>query len=166
MQQNLPMIQSVVPAQNDFVLEALFTDQTRVSVDMTGVVHRLKAFAPLRDLAVFRQVQVINHGGGIGWPCGLDYSAGALRRLAEAQRAMTGVEFRAWTERLHLSNNEAGDVLGLSPRTVKAYKTRTDPLPAAVAISCRVLEHDPQELQARFRPRKAGRPVKFTRRTG
>lgn len=160
MQQTIHTLEGIKAGEKPFTLYVTFAGEGQTVVDMTGVVFRLKPFSPLRNNETFRHVRVINHGGGIAWENGLDYSAEALHRLSEAQRGMTGAEFKAWAERLHLSNNEAGDVLGLSPRTVKAYKTRADTLPAAVSISCRVLERDPQELHAVFRPRYAGRPPK------
>jgi len=52
---------------------------------MGQVIHRLKAFAPLRDPASFREVQVIADGLGVGWKCGLDYAARSLQLLAKRQ---------------------------------------------------------------------------------
>jgi DNA-binding transcriptional regulator YiaG len=144
-----------------FTLNVMFDTGTAYFIDMTGVVYRLKAFAPLRNDAIFKQVSIINNGGGIAWQHELDYSAEALYKLAQAQQVMTGEDFKAWTERLHLSNNEASDILGLSPRTIKAYKTKKDNLPTAIAICCRVLEQQPQELHAHFKPRLTGRPPKI-----
>ena len=54
-------------------------------VDMTGVIRGLNVFAPLLDAAVFARVEAIDHGSGIEWSNGLDYSADSLAHLAAEQ---------------------------------------------------------------------------------
>ncbi|SOD96505.1 DUF2442 domain-containing protein [Caenispirillum bisanense] len=159
-QTDIPRVTHVRPDEDvPFVLHATFADGGACRIDMTGVVHRLKAFAPLRDPAVFRRVRIINAGGGIAWSDDLDYSAGALRRLGEEQTDMTGVDLAQWMDRMRLSNAEAAEVLGTSDRTVKAYKTKETALPASIAIACRAMERDRQILLARLRHvRVPGRP--------
>src|SRR5882724_5242612 len=78
------------------VLRIVWQDGNANTIDMTGVVHRLPAFAPLRCPSAFRKARVIADGLGVGWDGDLDYSARSLRFLAEEQRTMTGAELVAF----------------------------------------------------------------------
>jgi DNA-binding transcriptional regulator YiaG len=157
---DLPWIKSVRPLPAPYGLLVVFKDGRRVTVDMTGAVHQIKAFAPLRDPAAFRRVRVVDYGGGIGWDGELDYGADSLAALADAQTPFTGKHFRAWQTKAGLSNREAADVLGVSLATIKNYREGSAAIPPAVALACRALEGNPALLAARFRPRAAGRPRK------
>lgn len=157
---DLPWIKSVKPLPEPYRLRVAFKDGRRADVDLTGVVHRVKAFAPLRDPETFRRVRVVDHGGGIGWDGDLDYGADALAALADAQAPFGAKQFRTWQDKAGLSNREAADVLGVSLATIKNYREEGASIPATVALACRALEHNPALLSARFRPRRAGRPRK------
>jgi hypothetical protein len=157
---DLPWIKSVKPLPGPYRLRVAFRDGRRADVDLTGVVHRLKAFAPLRDPKAFRRVRVVDYGGGIGWDGELDYGADSLAALADAQAPFAAKHFRAWQSKAGLSNRETADVLGVSLATIKNYRDEGASIPAAVALACRALEHNPALLSARFRPRRAGRPRK------
>lgn len=88
---DIPRLTDVRPDDHSpFVLHATFSDGAIRRIDMAGVVHRLRAFAPLRDENAFRRVRVVNAGGGIAWNDSLDYSAAALRALGEEQAEATG----------------------------------------------------------------------------
>ena len=71
-----------------YVLRLIWTDGRVTIVDMSGTVHRLKAFAPLRDPRVFRKVRVISEGLGVGWANDLDYSARSLQMLLRPKRTV------------------------------------------------------------------------------
>lgn len=82
-----PKLKSVTAVRGkSYVLRIVWGDGRTDTVDMAGVVHRLKAFAPLREPSLFRKVRVITEGLGIGWDNDLDYAARSLRILAEEQR--------------------------------------------------------------------------------
>ena len=152
-------IRRVRPGSGPTEIVVDWDDDTRTSVDMAGVIARLKALAPLADAELFRKARVIDDGAAIGWPGGLDYSADSLRLIAEEQRAMTTEEFRAWQANLKLSNQEAADVLGFSDRTIKTYRAG-GPIPKMVGTFCRLTLRDRAVFRAHFRPRKTGRPRK------
>jgi hypothetical protein len=156
-----PRLKDVRPARAPFTLNVTWTDGRRAKIDMTGVIHRAAAFAPLRSAAAFRDVEMVAFATGIGWPRtagDLDYSAGSLERLAREQAAMDGREFRTWQDGLDLSNQETADLLELSLSTVKNYRRKGARIPSPVRIACRAMAEDPVILQAHFRPRVAGRP--------
>ena len=128
-------------------------------VDMTGVVHRLSAFAPLRDLAAFRKVRAIADGLGIGWNGNLDYSARSLRLLAEEQRTLSGADLVEFESKAGLTTRETAQIFDVAPRTVASYR-RSLRLPRAIGSMLRSLRNDPAVLAAYYRPlsRPRGRP--------
>jgi hypothetical protein len=155
----LPTIKAVKPLAAPYRLHVVFKGGRRADVDLTGVVFGHRAFAPLRDPERFRRVRVVHYGAGIGWNDDLDYSADSLAALADAQAPFGTRDFRAWQERLELSNRQAADMLDISIETVNRYRAGAR-IPGVVALACRAVEHNPAFVAARYRPRKAGRPRK------
>jgi hypothetical protein len=151
---------AAVEAQPGYRLNIAWQDGGEAVVDMTGVIHKQGYFAPLKDEATFRQVEVIDYGTGIEWANGIDYSADSLEMMANEQAAMTADGFRAWKREMELSINEMADIFGFSSSTVKAYLAGESPIPVAVQIACNAMRENPAILYARFRPRVAGRPRK------
>jgi hypothetical protein len=157
----LSRLKSVKPAAAPYAIAVTWENGHKEIIDLTGVVMREPAFAPLRDQTEFKKVKLAKWGWGIEWPNGLDYAPDTLARLAEAQRGMQAADFTAWQEKLKLSNPEAADMLGRSLSTIKDYRSGKTPVPHAVAMTCRVLEHDRVMLSALYRPSNpAGRPKK------
>ena len=145
-----------------YVMRVIWKNGSTDVVDMTGVVHRLKAFAPLRDPGAFRKVRVIAEGLGIGWDNGLDYSARSLRLLAEEQRLLTGADLVAFEKQAGLTTAETAEILDVAPRTIVSYR-RSRRLPRAIASMLRTMRDDPAMLAAHYRPisrRPRGRPKK------
>lgn len=52
------------------VLAATYTGGNTIRVDLTEVVQRLEAFAPLESRREFRRATVVDFGWGVEWPCG------------------------------------------------------------------------------------------------
>ena len=161
--EELRRIKSVSAVRNrPYVLNIVWKDAGVDRVDLTGVVHRLKAFTPLRDPAAFRKVRVIADGLGIGWKGGLDYAARSLRLLADEQRSLTGADLVAFERAAGLSTAETAEVLDVAPRTIVSYR-RSPRLPRAIASMLRSMRNDPAVLAAHYRPierRPRGRPRK------
>jgi hypothetical protein len=151
---------AAIEAQPGYRLKVTWQDGGEAVVDMTGVVHRQAYFASLKDEAAFRQVTVIDYGTGIEWANGIDYSADSIEVMAGEQTAMTADQFRAWKREMELSTNEMADIFGFSASTVKAYLAGESPIPVAVQIACHAMRENRAILDARFRPRVAGRPRK------
>jgi hypothetical protein len=147
-----------------YALRVTWRDGSRDVVDMTGVVHRIAAFAPLRDPAVFRKVRGIAEGLGIGWAGDLDYSARSLRLLAEEQRTLSGADLVDFERNAGLTTRETAEVFDVAPRTVASYR-RSARLPRAIGSMLRALRNDPAVLAAYYRPlsRPRGRPRKAAR---
>jgi len=160
-----PRLTSVAPLPGLRLAFTLKGERGKRVADLTGVVASVAVLAPLADETVFARAAVVDWGVGVAWspeddPERLDLSAETLVRLARYQEPMTGAAFKAWRERLGLSQNETAELLGISQRTVNDYQA-ADRMPAVVAIACRALEADRHLLQAHFRPSApAGRPRK------
>jgi DNA-binding CsgD family transcriptional regulator len=145
-----------------YVLRVVWKDGVADTVDMTGVLHRLKAFAPLRDPRAFRSVRVISEGLGIGWGNDLDYAARSLRILADQQRQLTGADLVAFERNAGLTTAETAQILDVAPRTIVSYR-QSRQLPRSIASMLRMLRDDPAILAAHYRPipgRPRGRPRK------
>ena len=110
-----------------YTMRVAWQNGTKATVDMTGVVHRLSAFKPLRDPAAFRKARVIADGLGIGWDGGLDYSARSLRLLAEEQCTLSGADLVEFERRAGLTTREPAQIFDVAPRTA-SYR-RSDCLP-------------------------------------
>jgi hypothetical protein len=140
------------------VLQVRFAGNRRdYRVDLTGLFARSRHFAPLlNDDAAFRKIAIVEDGIGVAWPVStqwgpLDVSSSTLRRIAEEQLPMTGADFAAWRDDLHLSLTEAANLLGVGRRTVTSYLKKNE-LPPVVAIACRTLARDKHVLAAHFVP--------------
>ena len=70
---------------------ARFADGALIDVDLAALVAGSPLLAPLRDPIRFAAGRLVDHGAGIEWPGGVDYSAGALRRLADRREAAASV---------------------------------------------------------------------------
>ena len=157
MAEPMPRLKRVKATDAPCVLEATWIDGRVSVIDMTGVVARIKAFAPLADPDTFRSVKLIERGHAVAWSDALDYSASSLDRLAAEQTTMTAAQFVAWQRGLRLSIHETADLFGLSPGTIKNYR-RGSKIPMAVQIACRALAENKTAFHAHFRPRRSGRP--------
>lgn len=142
-----------------FKLTVYWRDGGIASVDMAGVIGGFDLFAPLKDLALFATAKAVNHGGGIGWDNGLDFSADSLQHLADEQMKMSGNDFTAWQRDMGLSIAETADLFGVGVTTIKAYR-KLELLPPAIQIACRAMRRDRETFFAHYRPRITGRPKK------
>jgi DNA-binding transcriptional regulator YiaG len=131
--------------------------------DLTGLIHRSRHFRVfLNDPGAFRKVGVADFGGGIAWKNGLDYGADTAKMLADEQRPLSGSDLVAFESELKLSTAETAALLGMSERTVRAYRAAKR-LPQAVAIAIRTIRASNTVLAAHYRPvghRLRGRPKK------
>jgi Protein of unknown function (DUF2442) len=157
MSKDLPNIERVA-AGNGRTLRIKFRQCGWRTVRLNGFIARETFLSPLSKAEEFRKVKVIDWGGGVGWPGGIDLGASTLWRMAEEQTPFGTADFRAWQKRVGLSNQESADALGVSLPTIKNLRSGVSPVSTAVAIACRAMEADPATLAAHFYPRKTGHP--------
>jgi len=60
-------------------------DNVTRDVDVTGWMQRHPLLKMLNDPDVFRDVSLVNNGGGVEWANGADFCAQALRLLSDEQ---------------------------------------------------------------------------------
>ncbi len=82
-----PRVRTVSATARGQMLDVVWSNGERSKIDVIDPIRRLKVFAPLEDRALFARVHTINDGLAIAWTDELDYSADALHRLADRQRA-------------------------------------------------------------------------------
>lgn len=80
-------IVSVGTATNG-VLRLSWDDGATREVDVRLWLRRHPLLEALNDPVVFSQVEVVNRGGGVGWPNGADFCAQSLRLLSDDQQAI------------------------------------------------------------------------------
>jgi DNA-binding transcriptional regulator YiaG len=159
----LPRIKAVRGARAPWTINVTWADGGKDRIDLTGLVYRSRHFRVfLDDPGAFRTVRVADFGGGIAWKNGLDYGADTVKMLADEQRQLRGSDLVAFESGLNLSTAETAALLGMSERTVRAYRA-AKPLPQAVAIAIRTIRASNTVLAAHYRPvghRLRGRPKK------
>jgi Protein of unknown function (DUF2442) len=77
-------IQTVSPGTTG-TLRITWDDGVTRDVDVTGWMRRHPLLDMLNDPDVFRDVSVVNNGGGVEWANGADFCAQALRLLSDEQ---------------------------------------------------------------------------------
>ena len=135
---------TMVRAASGRLLRVRFAgDRRDRELDMTGLIARSVHFTPLMDDAkTFAKVAVMEEGLGVSWPVPtkwgpLDVSATTLKRIAEEQQKMTGLDFAEWRTALGLSLTEAAKALGMTTRTMSAYGSGNRPVPRYIALACK-----------------------------
>ena len=83
---NIPWVHIVtaVPLTTG-ILRITWNDGVTRDVDVTGWMTRHPLLQMLNDPLVFRDVSVVQNGGGVEWPNGADFCAQALRLLSDEQ---------------------------------------------------------------------------------
>ena len=131
-----------------------------ICVDLTGWIAiggcRL---APLQQAKRFAAAQIDADGQGLRWG-EITIAATELWLIAAEQRTFSRVELAEWQAEIGLSNHEAAEFLSISLSAWNTYKAGTNPVPALVAMVCRAAMRDPILRQARYKPKKRGRPMK------
>lgn len=160
MTETLPLVRRVRPASRPNTLTIDWKGGGHDSVDLTGLIARTLAFAPLKDAPAFGAVHTVEDGMGIEWDCGLDLSGSTLEVMAQEQRPMAAAEFAGFLVDNRISNREAAGMFGSSESTIKNWRSGRTELSLAVAATVRVMVRDPIVLAAHYRPQTRGRPRK------
>ena len=124
-------------------LALTFDDGVQATVDLSPIIKKHAAIAPLADPGAFDGAQVSEDGWSVEWPeCGIDFGAQQLRRWADEQsgRSMSMEAFREWMHRNKLTLDAAEDALGLSRRTIAYYLSGEQPIPKTVMLATEGLE--------------------------
>lgn len=133
-----PNIKAAQALQAPYTLRVTWADGREAEVFLGDFIRSFKAYAPIRDEAVFCQVRVGEWGWRLEWPGDVDMGVDTVWRLAREQAgaAWPAAEFRAWLERRGLSMTRAADILGISRRTVAYYKSGEMEIPKTIRLAC------------------------------
>jgi DNA-binding CsgD family transcriptional regulator len=119
-------------------LRVQWTTGECLEVDLAEPISRLQALAPLRDPAVFAQVQIGEWGHSLMWSNEIDLGADRLyERSKEQAGELSPRQFDAWMRNHHLSLTTAAEALGISRRMVAHYRTGSRPIPKIVGLACK-----------------------------
>lgn len=156
----MPLIRRVRATDAPFTLDIDWIGGGRDTVDLTGLIARIEAFAPLKDAAAFAAVAADDTTMGIEWDCGLDLSGSTLKTIADEQRPMVADEFIEFLTDFRISIREAADLFGASVTTIKNWRSGRIELSLPVATTVRSMMRDESVLFAHYRPQTRGRPRK------
>jgi hypothetical protein len=152
---------AAVEAAPGLVLVAMWQDGRVDRVNLSGWIESaVPYFHRLRDPAVFARAAVTDYGLTVEWAGdeNLAIDTRHLAKLAEQQAPFGPDEAAAWQAAHGVSNQEVGDLLGITANTWLNYKNGSTRIPGAVAIACRAMDADQVIFNARYRPRRNGRP--------
>lgn len=157
---SMPLVRRVRPGRAPNTLAIDWQGGGSDTIDLTGLIARVHAFAALKEPAAFAAVHRDDTGMGIEWDCGLDLSGSTLKTIAEEQRPMAGAEFVEFMSDFRISIREAADLFGSSESTIKNWRSGRVELSLPVASTVRSMMRDETVLYAHFRPQTRGRPRK------
>ncbi|GFO56511.1 hypothetical protein GMSM_35180 [Geomonas sp. Red276] len=105
--------------------------------DLSDVISRHTALAPLAASAIFSQVVIEEWGHGLDWPGGLDMGADRLYQLCREQAGLLSpAGFDEWMKKNGLSLSTAADALGMTRRMIAHYRSGSKPIPKTVQLAC------------------------------
>ena len=126
-----------VSAASGLKLAVQWDDGRTASIDLSKVIAARKNLAPLADSATFGAVSLSGDGWSVEWPCGIDFGAQQLRRLADEQagETMSSADFRRWMDGHAMTLERAAEALGLSRRTIAYYLSGEQAIPKTVLLA-------------------------------
>lgn len=112
-------------------------------IDLATLIAARASLAPLADPAEFEQAALSGDGWSVEWPCGIDFGAQQLRRLAKEQagETMPANAFRTWMDGHGMSLDRAAEALGLSRRTIAYYLSGEQVIPKTVMLATEGYDH-------------------------
>lgn len=117
-------------------LHIVWSDQTTIDIDLTAVLDE-KAFAAIRDPALFATVKVGDWGHSIAWPNGVELGADMLWLETLSAKGRADVrQFLEWRMRHGLSLAATATALGISRRSVAYYSNGDRAVPRAILLAC------------------------------
>jgi len=127
-----------VEALPAYRLRLTYADGQTWEIDLTDWIDATYSLRPLKDPALFAQARLGFGGLTVDWIADeLDLGADNLRNLAIEQAGGIGYErLWNWLHDTGLTLDQAAHALGLSPRTLRAYRDGVRPIPRAVWLAC------------------------------
>lgn len=80
----------------DYELRIVFNDRRQHNIDFEPVLYG-HYYAPLRDLELFKQVEIDTEAGTLVWPNGADFDPATLYRWHEGDGAELAKRAKQWS---------------------------------------------------------------------
>lgn len=127
-----------VEAQKPCRLLITFGDGAEMALDLTNLIDRIPALAPLKDPMMFARARVGEWGLSVDWiPGELDLAGDNLR--AEAIEQNGGVSHERiwnWMHRNGFTLDTAAQAIGISRRMLAYYRSGQKPVPRHIWLAC------------------------------
>jgi hypothetical protein len=127
-----------VKASETRLLTITFGDDKTMKVDLSSVIDRIPALAPLKDTKFFLKARAGKSGWTVDWiPGELDMAGDNLR--AEAIEQSGGISHERiwdWMHRNGLTLDAAAEALGISRRMLAYYRNGQKPIPRHIWLAC------------------------------
>lgn len=78
--------------------------------------------------------------------------------MASGYSTMTGAILADWRSCLGLTQQRAGDLLGVTRRTVQLYEAGSQPIPLSIALACRAVLEGWADFDRLSSPREHPKP--------
>ena len=126
-----------VSAITNTALTVAWDDGHSARIDLGEIIATRPALASLSNAQQFATVGISADGWSLEWPCGVDFGAPQLRRLADEQtgQTMPAIGFRTWIDGHGFTLEKAADALGVSRRTIAYYLSGEQPVPKTVMLA-------------------------------
>jgi hypothetical protein len=129
---------NAVKASKPCLLIITFGDGAIMRVDLSAIIGRIPALAPLKDTKLFLKARVGESGWTVDWiPGELDMTGDNLR--AEAIEQSGGISHERiweWMHRNGLTLDAAAQALGISRRMLAYYRNGQKPIPRHIWLAC------------------------------
>ena len=125
-----------------FLLSITFGDKKTMEIDLSEIIERYSALAPLKAPSVFALAHVGEFGSSVVWRDDVDLAGDNLR--AEAVEQSGGISHERiwnWMHRNKLTLDTAAEALGISRRMVAYYRNGERPIPKHIWLACLGWEH-------------------------
>lgn len=113
-------------------VHVVWDDCAEHDIDLAGFLRGFEVFRPLDGDDAFAGVSVGEWGLSLHWTDEMEIAASTLRRLALEQDAE---RFRGWRKAHGLSQEAAGDAIGIKRRMVQYYEAAEYPIPKTVRLA-------------------------------
>jgi hypothetical protein len=127
-----------VKAGEPYNLTLTFADGVTMKVDLSALIARIPALAPLKEHVLFLKACVGKSGLTVDWiPGELDMAGDNLR--AEGIEQSGGISHERiweWMYRNGLTLNAAAEELGISRRMLAYYRSGQKPVPRHIWLAC------------------------------
>jgi len=127
-----------VKACKPYNLTLTFADGVTLKIDLSALIARIPALAPLKDHVLFLKARVGKSGLTVDWiPGELDMAGDNLR--AEGIEQSGGISHERiweWMYRNKLTLNKAAEELGISRRMLAYYRSGQKPVPRHIWLAC------------------------------